>query len=389
MSTIITFCALLKGVPRKQFDQAVLKHHADKYCKHFTHWQHLVAMVYAQLSGVSSLRTLELRFNSHARYHNALRTDAIRRSTLADANEKRSTVVFDEVAAWLIHQVARKLRRETAALISLLDSTSITLKGREFDRWTLTNRTRHTQGIKLHMLLDLSTKAPQWYSFSAANINDVDRAWQVPLRADVLYVFDKGYCDYNWWRQIAASGAQFVTRFKSNAALVRLEERPIPASMQDFVLRDEIVRFMYKYQGGERVNYYDEPLRRITVVRPDKTTPLVLATNDLHSPASDIAQRYKERWQIELFFKWIKQHLAIKRFFGRSSNAVRLQIVTALIGYLLVALYRHTQQIKHTLWECLSMISSSLFAPAINDAMLPPSRRRQRSGPAPPPVGGA
>src|SRR5213593_1939476 len=128
MSTILTFHAVLKGLPRKEFDLAVLRHRADKYCKRFTHWQHLVALVYAQLSGASSLRTLELSFNSHAQYHGALRTGAIRRATLADANEKRVPTVFDEVAAWLIGQVSRKLHREATALISLLDSTSITLK---------------------------------------------------------------------------------------------------------------------------------------------------------------------------------------------------------------------------------------------------------------------
>jgi IS4 transposase len=379
MSTIVTFRAVLKGLPRKEFDRAVVRHHADKYCKHFTHWQHLVAMVYAQLSSASSLRVLELSFNSHAPYHGALRTGAIRRSTLADANEKRSTIVFDEVAAWLIGQVSRKLHREATTLISLLDSTSITLKGREFDRWTLANRTRNTQGIKLHVLLDLSTKAPQWYRFSAANVNDVEQARLLPLRADALYVFDKGYCNYNWWQQIDATGAHFVTRFKRNAALVMQQERIIPTPEQDIILRDEIVCFKRKRPSGKRINHYDKPLRQITVHRPDKASPLLLATNDFDSPACDISQRYKERWEIELFFKWIKQHLKIKSFFGRSSNAVRLQLVTALIGYLLVALYRDAQGMKHTLWECLSMIRASLFAPAVSDATLPPTRRRRSS----------
>ena len=377
MSTILTFRAVLKGLSRKEFERAVVRHHADKHYKHFKSWQHLVALVYAQLSGASSLRVLELSFNSHAQYHGALQAGAVRRATLADANEKRSTAVFDEVAAWLIGQVSRKLHREATDLISLLDSTSITLKGREFDRWTLDERTRNTQGIKLHLLLDLSTKAPQWYSLSAANVNDVEQAVLVPLKSDTVYVFDKGYCDYNWWRQIDAAGACFVTRFKNNAALVQQEERPVPLEMRDLVLRDEIVGFKRKYPGGKRVNRYDKPLRRITVQRADKATPLVLATNDLDSQASDIAQRYKERWAIELFFKWIKQHLKIKNFLGRSSNAVHLQLVTALIGYLLIVLYRQRQGMQHTLWECLSMISTSLFAPAVSDATLPPTRRRR------------
>lgn len=377
MSTITTFHAVLKGLPRKEFDRSVTRHQADKYRKHFKSWPHLVAMVYAQLSGAASLRTLELSFNSHVLHHGSLNTTVIRRSTLADANERHSAAVFGEVAAWLTGQVSRKLHQEAAKLVCLLDSTSISLKGREFDRWTLANRTRNTQGIKLHVLLDMATRAPQWYSFSAANVNDIEQAVLVPLQRDVLYVFDKGYCDYNWWHKIDEAGAHFVTRFKDNAALVRQAEFPIPEDDQDSVLRDEIVCFKRKRPGGQRVNHYDTPLRRVTIHRPDQQTPLVLATNDLDSKASDIAQRYKERWEIELFFKWLKQHLKIKKFFGRSSNAVRIQIVTALIAYLLVALYRHIQHIEHSLWESLSMISATLFEPAVSDATLPPPRRRR------------
>lgn len=376
MSTILTFGAVLKGLPRKEFDRAVVRHRADKYCKHFTCWKHLVALVYAQLSGASSLRVLELSFNSHLQDHGALQAGVIHRTTLADANERRSTVVFDEMAAWLIGQVAGKAHREAKALTYLLDSTSFTLKGREFDNWTLADRTRNTQGIKLHVLLDLTTRAPQWYSFSAANVNDVDQAAFVPLEPGALYVFDKGYCNYNWWKQIDAAGASFVTRFKNNAALTTREERPIPAAEQGIVLGDEIVSFKRRRPSGKRINHYDKPLRRVTVHRPDKATDLVLATNDLDSSASDIAQRYKERWTIELFFKWIKQHLKIKSFFGRSSNAVRLQLVTALIAYLLIVLYRQAQCMAHTLWESLSMICASLFTSAVSDATLPPRRRR-------------
>jgi IS4 transposase len=272
--------------------------------------------------------------------------------------------------------VARKAHREAKALTYLLDSTSFTLRGREFDNWTLADRTRNTQGIKLHVLLDLTTRAPQWYSFSAANVNDVDQAAFVPLEPGALYVFDKGYCNYNWWKQIDAAGASFVSRFKHNAALTTREERLIPAAEQDIVLGDEIVCFKRRRPSGKRINHYDKPLRRVTVHRPDKATDLVLVTNDLDSSASDIAQRYKERWAIELFFKWIKQHLKIKSFFGRSSNAVRLQLVTALIAYLLVVLYRQAQCMAHTLWESLSMICASLFTSAVSDATLPPRRRR-------------
>lgn len=361
MTSITTFQEILKGLPRGAFDKLVNKHNADKYSKRFGHWDHLVAMLYAQFSGAPGLRPLERGFNSHVSKHYHLGTAPIKRSTLGDANEKRADTVFSETAAWLMGQVSRTLRKGSEELMFLLDSTSITLKGREFDRWTTDNRTRNTQGIKLHLLLDARTEAPAWHRFSPANVNDVSLASEVPLQQGALYVFDKGYCDYNWWHQIDVAGACFVTRYKRNAAVRVVEVRAIAPENADTVLHDEVVQFTGKYPGGGRVNRYAKPLRRVTIVRNDKPTPLVLATNDMISSAADIAQRYKERWDIELFFKWIKQHLNIKKFLGRSENAVRIQILTALISYLLVALYKQRHALTQTLWECLSVVTATLF----------------------------
>jgi len=366
----------MKGLPRDDFARLVKKHNADKYCKRFGHWDHLVAMIYAQLSGVSGLRPLETAFNSHMAHHYHLGTGCIKRTTLADANETRKDVVFAEAVAWLMQKVSRQLRKQTKEWLYLLDSTSITLKGREFERWTHANRTRNTQGIKLHVLYGKSTQVPVWHSMSAANVNDVEMTDQVPLQAGALYVFDKGYCDYNWWHRINLADAQFVTRFKRNAGLRLEQERAIPAHAAGIVLQDRIVRFKYKHQGGKRINHYDKPLRCITIVRADKPTPLVLATNDLTSDALDIGQRYKERWDIELFFKWIKQHLKIKKFFGRTENAVRIQLLTALISYLLVALYKQAHGLKKSLWECLCLVSATLFQRPDIDASAYRERRR-------------
>lgn len=368
MSTITTFQALLKGLPRAVFNRCAERHNADKGCKRFHHWDHLLAMVYAQLSGASSLRALELGFNSHAMHHQRLRTSAVHRSTLAWASKRRSAAVFNDTAAWLMSQVSRKLRRDASALVHLLDSTSITLKGRGFDSWTLNNRNRNTQGIKLHVLLDAKSNAPLWHDFSAPNVNDVTQAWQVPLQREVLYVFDKGYCDYNWWAQIDAAGARFVTRIKRNAGIESVENLLIPEDAQDIVLRDETVRFKHRQMAKGRVNRYTKVLRRVTLCRPDKDTPLVLITNDLKSSALEIGQRYKERWEVELFFKWLKQHLKVKAFLGRSRNAVHIQVVSALIAYLLVALYKQKHQLKHTLWHCLTLITSTLFEPPVTDS---------------------
>jgi putative transposase len=360
MFSISTFSDLLKSLPRAQFEKVVERHDADKYCKSFSHWQQLIAMLYAQLSGMSSLRTIAVGFNSNVAHHHHLGMHPIRRSTLADANERRADTVFSVVAKSLMAQVSGTLRKEASDLMYLLDSTSVTLKGREFDRWTAENKTRRTQGIKLHVLIDAANKVPEWFDFSAANVNDVQLAPQIQLVKGGLYVFDKGYCDYNWWFKIDQQGARFVTRFKSNAAITVEEERPIDAEAQGIVLADRIVKFKSKHPGGKRVNQYAKSLRYIQITRPDKT-PMSLATNDLTSPALEIAQRYKERWGIELFFKWIKQHLKIKKFFGRSENAVRIQILTALIAYLLVALFKQRSGFKGSLWECLALVSATLL----------------------------
>ena len=375
MFSISTFQELMKGLPRQKFDALVKKHNADKYSKKFNHWQHLISMLYGQLSGASSLRTLAIGFNSHQSHHHHLGAASIQRTTIADANTRRSDVVFAETAAWLMKLVSRKTRSESSELMYLLDSTSLTLKGREFDRWTQSNSTRNTQGMKVHVLLDAATQSPDWYSFSAANVNDIQKAWEVPLQRGALYVFDKGYCDYSWWHAIEEAGALFVTRFKKNAGLSVIEQREIPADAEG-VISDEIVQLKHRRPGG-RTNPYVATLRRVTIVRAGKTA-LVLATNDLKSSALEIAQRYKERWDIELFFKWIKQHLKIKAFFGRTENAVRIQVLTALISYVLVALYKQRMGVKSTLWECLVQVRETLFQRGASELSRYRRQRRYR-----------
>ncbi len=378
MFSITTFSELLKGLPRSTFDRLVKKHNADKYSKRFRHWDQLIAMMYAQLSGTEGLRPLQNAFNSHAAHHYHLGTGPIKRATLADANENRPDTVFSEAAAWLMGEVSGRLRKESKEFLMLLDSTSLTLKGREFDRWTDQDKTRNTQGIKLHLLMESLSKAPTWHRFSAANVNDVELVDQIPLRANEIYVFDKGYCDYNWWHRIDSAGARFVTRFKRNAGLRVIKNIDIPLEERATVVQDQLVQFKSKYPGGKRKNAYDKPLRCVTVVRPDKPTPLVLATNDLKATASEIAQRYKERWAIELFFKWIKQHLKIKKFLGRTENAVRIQILTALISYLLVALYKARHNFSGSLWECLSIVRATLFQRFDSEASLHKRRRENQ-----------
>lgn len=369
---------LMKGFPRGEFDRLVCEHQGDKHNKGFDCWDQLVAMVYAQLSGVSALRELVAGFNAHGTHHYHLGTAPVRRSTLAEANARRCPEVFSGAARALMAQADRRLRSQCTELLYLLDSTSITLKGPGFDGWTLKNRTRRTQGIKLHLLYAGGERLPLAHSLTAPNVNDIDEALKLPIEAGATYVFDKGYCDYNWWARIDAQNARFVTRFKRNAALLLECERAIAPEEATVVLADSVVRLANRHPRGGKRNRYTSALRRIVIDRPDKETPLVLATNDMKTPAAVIAQRYRQRWEIETYFKWIKQHLKIKRFLGRSENAVRLQIVCALIAYLLLAAYKATHAVTASLWELLAELRGTLFQrPALEAHSY--RRRRERT----------
>ena len=360
MFRISRFHDVLKALPRGVFDRLVAEQGADKHSKRFGSWHHLVAMVYAHLASVSSLRALETSFNSQSNHHYHLGAGPIRRSTLADANERRNAQVFALAAQYLMTGACRQLRRDGKELLYLLDSTSITLKGPGFDEWTLSNRTR-SQGLKVHVLYAEQAAAPVHCSFTAANVNDVDEGKTLSIEPRATYVFDKGYYDFNWWASLDARQARFVTRFKSNVALKVLAQREVPVQDRETILQDAEVRFSNRSPGGRRRNHYTKPLRRILVNRPGGEPPLSLATNDLTSPATEIAERYRDRWRIELFFKWIKQHLKIKRFLGRSENAVRIQILCALISYLLLSLYQRRTGAQQSLWMLMVEVQATLF----------------------------
>ena len=368
---------LMKGLSRGGVERLVQRHGADKYSKGFGTWDQLVAMVYAQCAGATSLRTLEAGFNQHASHHYHLGTRALRRSTLADANARRDPVVFAQLARALMGQVHRTLRRECESLLFLLDSTSLTLRGPGLDAWTASTATRNTQGLKVHVLYAAHEQVPHRVAITPPNVNDIEHGHTLAIEAGATYVFDKGYYDYNWWHRIDQEGARFVTRFKNNAGMRVLRQREVPADAPT-VLADEEVRFKHRHPGGGRINHYRRPLRRITIHRPEHGRPLVLATNDLDSPARDIADRYRDRWQVELFFKWIKQHLRLSRFLGRTQNAVHTQILIALITYLLLALYKQATRFKGSLWLLLSTLRVSLFQRPSTDAAVARRRRRAR-----------
>ena len=374
MFRISRFQQLLQGVPRGHFDSLVEQHQGDRYAKAFRCHDLLVAQVFGQLNGSRSLREVETGFNAHHTHHYHLGTRAVRRSTLADACATRSPAVFEGLAKALMRSAHRTVRRTGAECLRLLDSTSFTLTGRGFDDWAAATRTRNTQGLKLHIVYDPASAVPMVQEITAANVNDVTQASRIPITRGATYVFDKGYCDYNWWARIDAQEAKFVTRLKSNAKVRVVDVKEIPQEADATVLADEHIEFSNRNPGAGRKNIYTQPLRRVTVARPDKPTPLVLVTNDFTRSAAEVADCYKARWQIELFFKWIKQNLRIRAFYGRSENAVRIQILCALIAYLLVALYRLKHAATTPMIRLLDEFRAALFQrPGADDAV---ERRR-------------
>lgn len=322
------FHQILEALPRTLIEKAAHQHHAERYDKTFKLRDHLITLIYAQFSGARSLRELETAFNSKTQTHYHLGTRAIKRSTLADANRRRAPDAFKFIVEQLMRRVHRQQRKELNEFLYLIDSTPIQLNGRGFE-WAEETAVQRTQGLKVHLVIDGNQQTPIYLDVTAPNVNDITPAKNLSLEPNTTYVFDKGYYDYNWWYEIDQHNAFFVTRFKKHAAIRVIEHREIN---DEAILKDEIVEFK---KTGHKNHYRSKPLRRIVVQR-DSGKVLTIATNNLIGSASEIAKLYKQRWQIELFFKWIKQNLKVKKFLGRTKNAVLIQLYAAIIGYLLL-----------------------------------------------------
>ena len=336
--TPTAFQRLLEPLDRRMMARAVAAHDGDhgvgRGDNAWTCERHLKSLLFAQLAGLTSLRQIVTGLGAHSRwfYHLNLRTPC--RSTLSDANAERPAAVFRDIALALLPVAAGRLRRDGEALIRLLDTTPIPLKGNGF-AWAEANA--RTRGLKLHLLYDARQRRPVWFDVTSAKIDDVVAGRAIPLEAGATYVFDKGYTDYRWWSEIIAAGAVFVTRRKRNAHCRDIVEQP---ARGEAILADRRLKIGHRQpRGGAPVNpLYEVELREIVVARPDHDQPLYLLTNDLARPAADIARLYKERWEIELLFKWLKQNLKIRSFLGRNENAVRIQIYVALIAFLLLSI---------------------------------------------------
>ncbi|WP_269129521.1 IS4 family transposase [Ramlibacter alkalitolerans] len=358
MHRLSRFAQLMKGLPRDSFQKLVDLHAGDRYVKKFGCWQQLLAMVYGQLAGVSSLRELEAGFNQHRNHHYHLGAVEVHRSTLSNANDGRNPMVFEEAARLLIALSAQAVsRKERKELLYLIDSTTIALYGRG-SQWTEATKTR-TRGLKVHVQFESGSQLPVHFNITSANVNDETEGSKIAAQAGATYVYDKGYCNYAWWERIAAAGARFVTRLKKNAAIELVSVRQVPSQAVS-IAGDSVIQLANKSNRGGHKNRCRRQLRRIEVARPNDDN-LVLVSNDLDASAQEIADLYRQRWEIELFFKWIKQHLKVKKFLGESENAVRIQLLTALITYLLVSLQKVREGFPGTLWNFLTELRTGLF----------------------------
>ena len=331
------FHSILKHVAWPQFDRLVEVHGADTRVRRLTTKSQFVALLYGQLSGATSLREIVTGLESHAARLYHLGADPVRRSTLSDANAQRPVAVFTEALAMLMRQAHRGLRRKLAETTYLIDTTSVRLNERSAD-WA-----RFSAGVcgaKVHVIYDADADRPIYAAVSAANVNDITVAQQMPIEPGATYVFDLGYYDYAWWAKLDAAQCRIVTRFKSNTPLDIVEKLPVPERSN--ILSDRI-GFLPARQARSRRNPMQNAVREVRVVT-DTGKVLRILSNDLDATGQEIAELYQRRWAIELFFRWVKQTLKITRFLGTSENAVRIQIAVALIAFLLLRLAQAAQK---------------------------------------------
>ena len=292
------FARLLKPINRRQFQKIVDQHGGDAYDKNFRSWDHLIALVYAQLAGLAGLRALETTFNANRQHHYHLGTGELARSTLSDANARRPVAAFAQTFAMLADMADRQVRREGAEMVRLIDASPIPLG--KICQWAKWNG--RIRGMKLHLVYDPVGDVASGVEITPANVNDVEVGQRTEIKPATTYVFDKAYCHFGWWRKINDCKAFFVTRKKRNMPLRATKQRTNRKRCGDGfkIIADHEVKLVS--QGHARLSI---PLRRIKL-RRDGGGAVVLLTNDLTRPAVEIAALYKSRWQIELLFRWIK-----------------------------------------------------------------------------------
>ena len=350
------FSQLVEFLPQRVFDRFVIKYDGNKKVRHFTCWNQLLCMIFGQLSSRDSLRDLIIVIEAHQSksYHLGFGKN-VTRSNLAKANENRNYKIFEDFANHLILIAQEKNSNDSFEIkgnIYAFDSSTIDLCLSVF-WWAHFRKTK--AGIKLHTLFDINTQIPVFIHITEANIHDVNAMDIINYERFAYYIFDRAYVDYHRLYRITKSSAYFVVRAKSNTKFKRMYSKKTDKSTG--VIYDQTG----KIDGFYTSKNYPEKIRKVKFFDAENKKMLIFLTNNFDLSALQIALLYKQRWQIELFFKWIKQHLKVKTFWGTTENAVRIQINIAIITYCLVSIIAKDLKINRSIYEILQILSASLL----------------------------
>jgi IS4 transposase len=350
----IVFHGVLKRVPWAVLDRLVEEHGADRDPRGLKTKAHLIAMLYAQFCGSRGLREIEASLRSHAQKLYHLGGCTVSRSALSTANASRPVEVFAGVLSALMAQLQHGYRRKIGDCVRLIDSTGVRLSNLSGDWATFS---AGVCGAKAHIIYDPDADQPLYLMVTAANVNDITAAKQMPIEPGATYVFDLGYYDYGWWAALHQANCRIITRLKANTPFEIVEDRPVAAGSS--ILSDG-TGYLPKRLAASRRNPMSDLVREIRVMT-DSGKVLRIFTNDLSASAQEIADLYKRRWAIELFFRWVKQTLKISHFLGTSENAVRIQIAVALIAFLLLRLAHDANKIVESPLAFARLIRANLM----------------------------
>ena len=348
------FAQLISFLNEDKFRRIVNKYQGNRYVKYFTCWNQLLVLMFGQLSNRESLRDLIVALDAHHSkcYHLGMGKN-VSKSSLARANQDRDYHIFEEFAYFLANEAREKRTTHIFKLggkVYAFDSTTIDLCLSVF--WWAKFR-KKKGGIKVHTLYDMETQIPAFFHITDASVHDSKVMNEIPYEAGSYYIFDRAYNNFKMLYKIHQIEAYFVIRAKKNMQYKSIKwKRRLPKN----VLSDMTI----KLTGFYPKQYYPEPLRMVRYWDQEQKREFVFVTNATHISALQVAELYKNRWQVELFFKWMKQHLKIKKFWGTTENAVRIQIYAAMCTYCLVAIIQHDMQIDRSTYEVLQILSISL-----------------------------
>lgn len=351
------FNQLLSFLPKYQFNQFVAQHQADKFIKKMTAWNQLIVLLYAQATGKDSLREIETGFNLHESRWYHLGINTVARSSLSDANNRRGYQIFEKLFYSLLEQCQEITPEKNFNFDNPLytfDASVISLCLSVFD-WAKYSKTKGA--LKLHLLLNNRTAIPELINITDGKTADITAIKQMSLNLEKgsILVFDRGYIDYSWWKKLDSDGIYFVSRTKEKQNIFVIGQHQ--TLLEPNILADEEIIF----GDYNAIKDYPDKLRRIKYYDQKSQKEYSYLTNNFELTALQIASIYKARWQIELFFKWIKQNLKIKTFLGTSKNAVLTQIWIAMIYYLLLAYIKFQTKFKKSLLELTRMIKETLM----------------------------